>query len=111
MILYRKILFLFLIFSVLICPVFSQKKNTLSSSGKTPTTTKSPEAKTAVEKMKKTPKSKSKKEETIVYNPDFEKGEELFQLNRPEKAIPYFEKALEAENVDPKIYIYLGICY
>ncbi len=92
-------------------PIFAQKKNTLSQSGKNLTTTKSPEAKTAVDKLKKNPKSKSKKEEVIVYNPDFEKGEELFQLNRPEKAIPYFEKAIGAEKVDPKVYIYLGICY
>lgn len=48
---------------------------------------------------------------SVVYNEDFEKGEELFSLNEPKKAIPYFEKALEAENVDPAVYVYLGVAY
>lgn len=46
-----------------------------------------------------------------VYNEDFEKGKELFSLNEPAKAIPYFEKSLESENVDPAVYIYLGVAY
>ncbi|WP_407426428.1 OmpA family protein [Treponema sp.] len=42
---------------------------------------------------------------------DFESGEELFQLNKPEEAIVYFEKALELPDVNPNVYIYLGVCY
>lgn len=47
----------------------------------------------------------------VIYNEDFEKGKELFALNEPAKAIPYFEKSLESENVDPAVYIYLGVAY
>lgn len=47
----------------------------------------------------------------VIYNEDFEKGKELFSLNEPAKAIPYFEKSLESENVDPAVYIYLGVAY
>ncbi|MCR4822736.1 MAG: OmpA family protein [Treponema sp.] len=86
----------------------AQTKESLRTSAAT--TTKSPEAKNAVDKLKKNPGQK-KVEEALVYNIDFVKGEELFQLNRPKSAITYFEKALEAEGVDPKVYIYLGICY
>lgn len=115
----KKIFILTLISSILI-PVFSAGKKTSSSTKKNkapvpaavnPTTTKSPEAKTAVDKLKKTPPSKQKKEPVIVYNEDFVKGEELFVLNKPEEAIVYFEKSLQSENVDPKVYIYLGVCY
>lgn len=115
----KKIFILTLISSILI-PVFSAGKKTSSSTKKNkapvpaavnPTTTKSPEAKTAVDKLKKTPPSKQKKESVIVYNEDFVKGEELFVLNKPEEAIVYFEKSLQSENVDPKVYIYLGVCY
>ena len=100
-------------------PGFSQKKksNSVKNSKKpvpaavNPTTTKSPEAKTAVDKLKKNPSPKQKKEAVIVFNEDFVKGEELFVLNKPEEAIVYFEKSLESANVDPKVYIYLGVCY
>ena len=70
--------------SLLLISAGAQKKNTTSA--KLPTTTKSVEAKNAVDALKKNPNPK--KEVVIVYNADFEKGEELFQLNRPEAAIP-----------------------
>lgn len=116
----HKKLFLFtIILSILFAPVFAQKKKSAPAkkskapvpAAVNPTTTKSPEAKTAVDKLKKTPPSKQKKEPVIVYNEDFVKGEELFVLNKPEEAIVYFEKALQGENVDPKVYIYLGVSY
>ena len=99
-------LFCLAVFFLLI-PVFSQKK---TAPVKSTTTTKTPEAKKTVDSLKKNPNQK-KEEPVVVYNEDFVKGEELFQLNRPEKAIPYLEKSLEAENTDPKAYVYLGICY
>ena len=106
-----KKIFLALTISSLLLPAFSQKKNTkTTSSSKTPTTTKTVEAKNAVDRLKKNPNPK-KDDAVIVYNEDFEKGEELFQLNKPKEAIVYFEKALEKENVDPKVYVYLGVCY
>lgn len=77
------------------------------------TSVKSPEAKAVIESRLngKNTKSDSKDTTPVVYNEDFEKGEELFSLNEPKKAIPYFEKALEAENVDPAVYVYLGVAY
>ena len=113
----KKIFIFTLILSSLLTQVFSQKntsaaKNTKKtvSSALNPTTTKSPEAKNAVDKLKKKPNPR-KNEPVIIYNEDFVKGEELFQLNKPEEAISYFEKALEKEDVDPKVYVYLGVCY
>ena len=108
-----------IILSLLLAPVFSQKRKTSSPKKNTkpvpaavnPTTTKSPEAKTAVDRLKKNPSPKQKKEAVVVYNEDFVKGEELFVLNKPEEAIVYFEKSLESPNVDPKVYVYLGVCY
>lgn len=41
---------------------------------------------------------------------DFEEGESLFRANETEKAIPFLQKAIEA-NEDPKAYIYLAMCY
>jgi len=41
----------------------------------------------------------------------FSTGYELFSTNRPEEAIPFFEKALTEANVSPSVYIYLGIAY
>lgn len=71
--------------------------------------TMSAEAKAAIQNKKS---GKEKKSETpVVFNEDFAAGEELFSLNEPEKAIPYFEKALEAENVNPAVYVYLGVAY
>ena len=103
----KRLISVCVIFSLFI-PVFSQKKNT-SGAGKSPTTTKSLEAKNAVDELKKNPNPK--KEIVIVYNEDFEKGEELFQLNKPEEAISYFEKALSVGDVNPNVYVYLGVCY
>ena len=112
----RKFILYILILSILTTG-FAQKKtsskntkNTTTSSSKTPTTTKTVEAKTAVDKLKKNQNPK-KNEPVIIYNEDFEKGEELFQLNKPKEAIVYFEKSLEKENIDPRVYIYLGVCY
>lgn len=47
----------------------------------------------------------------VVYNADFAKGEELFRLNRPAESIPYFEKAIASDTVDPAVYVYLGVAY
>ncbi len=111
----KKIFLTSLILLVIVLPFFSQTKKTALPKKSLPssasTTTKTPEAKKAVDALKKNPGKNQKKEAVIVFNEDFEKGEELFQLNKPEKAIEYFEKALEKENVDPKIYVYLGVCY
>lgn len=73
-------------------------------------TVKSAEAKAVIENLKG-PKKTEKEKAPVVYNEDFSKGEELFSLNEPEKAIPYLEKALEAENADPAVYVYLGVAY
>ena len=58
----------------------------------------------------KSPASSEEKKVT-VYNEDFEKGQELFQLNKPEEAIEFLEKAVTDPNVDPKVYVYLGVAY
>lgn len=47
----------------------------------------------------------------IVFNEDFARGEELFQLNRPEEAIPFLEKCIDVQNINPDVYIYLGVAY
>lgn len=54
---------------------------------------------------------KNKKEDLIQFNQDFETGQELFSMNEPEKAIPFLEKAMEANDVNPAVYIYLGVAY
>lgn len=56
-------------------------------------------------------KTADEEKKLTVYNEDFVLGEELFQLNKPEEAIEHLEKALEDPNVDPKIYVYLGVAY
>lgn len=50
-----------------------------------------------------------KKEE--IRSETYEKALELFKLNKPQEAIPLFEKALEDENIPPEIWIHLGIAY
>lgn len=47
----------------------------------------------------------------IVYNENYEKGEELFALNKPEEAIPYFEKCIDDDGVNPDVWIHLGVAY
>ena len=111
---FKKILF-FTIATFAFSSLMAQKKNSSASKNPqpqsvNPTTTKSPEAKNAVDKLKKNPGQK-KNDVVVVYNEDFVKGEELFQLNKPEEAIVYFEKSLDSENVDPNVYVYLGVCY
>ena len=96
---YKKILSFLSILSFSLAPSFAAGA----------TTTKSVEAKNAVDELRKG--SATKKDVIVVYNEDFVKGEELFQLNRPKDAIVYFERALGKENVDPKVYVYLGACY
>ncbi len=57
-------------------------------------------------------KEDSKKEEVVyVYNEDFAKGEELFGLNKPAEAIPYFEKCIEEKDINPDVWIHLGVAY
>lgn len=41
---------------------------------------------------------------------DFEQGESFFRSNDAEKAIPFLQKAIDADE-DPKAYIYLAMCY
>ena len=52
-----------------------------------------------------------KKTDAPVYNQTFEEAEELFQLNKPQEAIPLFEKIIDDETVDPRIWVYLGVAY
>jgi len=47
----------------------------------------------------------------IVWNETFEQAKELFGLNKPDEAIPLFESLLEEKNIDPALYIYLGVSY
>ena len=96
----RKAGFLAVSFLAIFC-TFAQNKGPV-------TTTKTKEAKEAVDRLKKNPRA-NKKEKVLVYNEDFEKGEELFKLNKPEEALPYFEKSLDSENVNPNVYVYLGV--
>lgn len=87
----------FLIFAfVLSCPlVFSQAKRNLQAK------------KSSFSKETK----KTAAEAPAVINEDYEKGRELFQLNKPDEAIPHFVKALDDENVNPEIWIQLGVAY
>jgi len=41
----------------------------------------------------------------------FADGERLFRENRPEEAIPLLYKASLLEGTDPRVFIYLGLCY
>ncbi len=50
-------------------------------------------------------------EPTIVFSQDFADGEELFQLNRPLEAIPLFEKIIDDKNINPAVFVYLGVAY
>jgi len=52
-----------------------------------------------------------KEEPVIVYNEDYEKGEELFGLNKPQEAIEYFEKCIDVKDVNPNLWIHLGVAY
>ncbi len=47
----------------------------------------------------------------VIYNENFEKGAELFQLNKPEEAIPFFEKVIDEDGVNPDAYVFLGVAY
>ena len=58
-----------------------------------------------------TKKSAVKNEPTIVFSQDFADGEELFQMNKPAEAIPLFEKLIDDKNVNPAVFIYLGVAY
>lgn len=55
--------------------------------------------------------SKKTEENIIVYNENYEKGEELFALNKPDEAIPYFEKCIDDDGVNPNVWIHLGVAY
>ncbi len=38
-------------------------------------------------------------------------GENLFRKNNPAEAIPYLQQALTQPDVNPNVFIYLGLCY
>lgn len=64
------------------------------------------------QKTQKTPASKKEKEApAYVFSQDFADGEELFQLNRPLEAIPLFEKIIDEKNINPAVFVYLGVAY
>ena len=64
------------------------------------------------QKTQKTPASKKEKEApAYVFSQDFADGEELFQLNRPLEAIPLFEKIIDDKNINPAVFVYLGVAY
>ncbi len=67
--------------------------------------------KSSAKKSAETVKKVEKEEPVWVYNEDFEKGEELFGLNKPAEAITYFEKCLDVQNINPSIWIHLGVAY
>jgi tetratricopeptide (TPR) repeat protein/outer membrane protein OmpA-like peptidoglycan-associated protein len=91
----KKIVCCFLIFTFAFAG-FSQAKKNLSAKKST---------------LKPASKKTVKEEPVIVYNEDYEKGEELFGLNRPEEAIPYFEKCVDVKDVNPNVWIHLGVAY
>lgn len=41
----------------------------------------------------------------------FSEGERLFRQNRPEEAIPLLYRASMQDGSDPRVFIYLGLCY
>lgn len=41
----------------------------------------------------------------------YSEGERLFRENKPAEAAPLFYQASLVKGVDPKVYIYLGLCY
>lgn len=53
----------------------------------------------------------SASETVSPYSADFAAGEELFQLNKPEEAIPLFENVLKEPQPNPSVYVYLGVAY
>ncbi len=59
----------------------------------------------------KASKNEEKVQTPVVYNEDFEKGEELFTLNKPEEAIVYFEKCIDVKDVNPLVWVHLGVAY
>ena len=64
------------------------------------------------QKTQKAPASKKEKEApAYVFSQDFADGEELFQLNRPLEAIPLFEKIIDDKNINPAVFVYLGVAY
>lgn len=90
---------IFCLFFMCLCPVFvfSQAKKNLAAK------------KSTVKAGETVPEKKD--EPVIVWNEDFETGEKLFGLNRPGEAIAYFEKCIEVENINPDIWIHLGVAY
>ncbi len=41
----------------------------------------------------------------------FSEGERLFRQNKPEEAIPLLYRASMQDGTDPRVFIYLGLCY
>lgn len=109
----KKRLFLPAVVLALASAAASAQAKPAQRAAKSPTTTKTAEARDAVDSLRKNPARRGGGVSSpAARNEDFEKGEELFLLNRPGKAIEYFEKSLEsAAGVDPKVYVYLGICH
>ena len=89
----------FCLILICFCPffVFSQAKKNLAAK-------KNAASKNAKESVKK-------EEIVTVFNEDYETGEKLFGLNKPAEAIPYFEKCVELENINPNVWIHLGVAY
>lgn len=95
--------------SIILFPVliFAQTDNSRTKKTKNPVSASRKQVSQKVlEKNKKT-----KNEAVVQFNEDFETGQELFSMNEPEKAIPFLEKAMEANDVNPAVYIYLGVAY
>lgn len=90
---------IFCLILICFCPlfVFSQAKKNLAAK-------KNAASKNAKETVKK-------EEIVTVFNEDYETGEKLFGLNKPAEAIPYFEKCVELENINPNVWIHLGVAY
>ena len=41
----------------------------------------------------------------------FKEGEKLFRENNPSQAIPLLYQASQQSQVDPRVFVYLGLCY
>lgn len=113
-----KRIFLSIFILNLIFSVFAQNARSSQNSNKQPKKTQetatNPVSAQPVEKKSNSAQKlnvKKTKKAAPVVNGDFKRGEEFFQLNMPEEALLYLESVLQSKNIDPKVYIYLGIVY